>query len=238
MSIALRLAVAGACAMASTSFAGDVLMNTKFDANGDGNKQDAPGSGGPFTAKCLPDGDEFITFCVEGNENFGNAEYWKEISTAAKFGGYGPTNPDPLSSGSAWLYRQVYDAVHLGKTNALTDGSVSWNDGGVQTFDITDINDLGEIQRVIWDFEGESAAGGPIVQNRFDALVALVNANVANYLEQGNLYGVRVMQLWKHPTERTWANRAQDQLIVIPMPAPVAMAAAGLVGIGVIRRRR
>ena len=229
--------------VASPTLAGNVKMKSTW------NGLDAAGSGGPFTAQMwnhasnTPNGAAWISFCVEGNEYFNNnGQYWKEIATSAKGGGLSGQSGgvDELSTGSAWLYRQVHDAVMNGASNALA--SLTWVDGAAvsHTFDATDVaGDLSEIQRVIWSFEGEGAAGGAVDSFRFNAIKQLVISTVgANYLGDGvtyGLYGVRVMRLWAN---QDLTGNKQDQLIVIPMPAPAAMAAAGLLGIGVIRRRR
>jgi len=219
--VVLSVALLGA----ASAFAGDVKMSVKW------NNQDAPGAGGPFTATLLPSGRSFLTYCIEGNEYISNnGMYYREIARSAKNGGQGGPNPDPLSSGAAWLYRQVHDAVMNGQTNALT--ALTW-DGGSSTFDASNINDLAEIQRVIWSFEQESFS--KLYADRFDAIVSLVQSNVgAGYLYQGKLYGVRVMRLW---TNANYTGNAQDQLIVVPMPAPVGLAGLGLIGIASIRRR-
>jgi hypothetical protein len=231
--------------ISSSALAGDVKMKSTWDG------QDAAGNGGPFTAQMWDHasntgvGNPWMTYCVEGNEFFSNnGQYWKEISTSAKGGGLTGQNllgVDELSTGSAWLFRQTYDAVMRGSSNALA--SLTWDDAAniSHTFDASDVaGDLSEIQRVIWSFEGEGGAGGPLDTYRFDAIVQLVKNNVgaADYLKDGaiyGLYGVRVMRLWQNQN-RTGAG--QDQLIVIPLPAPIAMSTAGLLGLAVIRRRR
>lgn len=230
------LALAAVALTASTVHAGDVKMTTTW------NGQDAAGNGGPFTAQLLPAGNPFITFCVEGNEYFNNGQYWKEIATSAKGGGLSGQSGgvDELSKGTAWLYSQAYAAIMKGETNALS--TLSWTDSASvsHTFDVTDVSgDLSEIQRVIWSFEGEAGAGGAIDSDRFAAIVNLVSSAVgANYADDGkggNLFGVRVLRLW---TNSNLTGNSQDQLIMIPLPAPVALAGAGLLGLGAIRRRR
>lgn len=221
-----RLLIAGIAGLAAAhvAHAGEVKMKNNLGAN-------TPGGGGPFTAVLnpgTPDEESIVTFCIESNESFtNNATYDCEIAESAKNGGSGGqiADPDggfhdPLSNLTAYLYFSMING------NLAADTSFDY-DVATPTVNVDDAEIL---QQLIWWIEQETPGVNPIgagglIEEMYDYAVANAPAGIGN---------VRVLRLYD---QGTGANK-QDQLIIIPMPAPVAMAAAGLVGLGVIRRRR
>jgi hypothetical protein len=177
-------------------------------------------SGGPFLATVQSGnigiyaaGQSFNTFCIEMGEHFspGNTYYAME-SERARFGTNGNGGSDSLGTydllnhQTAWLYSQYM-------SGGLAALGIGWTGS---------IADLIALQNAIWAFEGESSGSSAMKA----ALMVQANANA----QVGNLYNVRVMQLWTSESAvNTHAGRVQDQLVLVPTPGPAA-AAFGLLG--------
>lgn len=235
------VAVAG-LGVASTAWAGHVKMT---DATGYLNGTD--GSGGAFivnrdsgdvgrlgdlglTASTGTYGNgSFYTFCLERTEHISfGATYYTQISGGAVNGGYSgqtSTNYDPVSNETAALYRTFRSGGSFGGTIGTIDQSAETT----------------ALQVAIWYFEGEwfdLGNGNPLALSA--QAQELVNWATANATGLG---GVRVLTLWTNynASTGTYSGNSQDMLTIIPLP-PAAYAGIGsllgVVGFGVIRRRR
>lgn len=164
----------------------------------------------------------FQTFCIEYEEHFYlDRSYDVEISSRAMYGGQ-PPDGDPISKGTAWLYYN------------FAKGTLDYYE---YTFGPDRVNDAGQLQAAFWSLEEESipsewgqsswwdAATNKylvMVSNEFDSGIGLTNA-MSDY--QGS--SVAVMNL----TYR--GELAQDQLILVPAPAPGAILLGGI-GVGLV----
>ncbi len=166
----------------------------------------------------------FVSFCIEEDENISEDTYFVDFNTAAVEGGVFGPNPDPLKNTTAYLYTMF----NKGMLDDLITGSNSF---------VYETEDAGvALQRAIWHFEeNRGLVNGSLAAD----LVDLANTAVA---VGGDWYGkgighVRVLNVWGD-AQRT-INK-QDILVMIPLPASVWMSIAGLglVGCLAMRRRR
>ena len=157
--------------------------------------------------------DPFTSFCIETNEyiNFSSEFKVDSISTAAYNGGSGGGTPDPLDPRTAYLY-------YMFATNQL-----SGYDYGDATLRIADANSL---QLAIWYLEGEITT-----LTDAQALAWIAEAEAAGWTDLGN---VRVLNI-------SYANPgtlAQSQLVLVPEPSTLLLLGAGLLGVGVLGRKK
>jgi len=200
---------------AGAAHAGMVKMNL-IGAN-------TPGGGGPFKATKNPgmvNEKMFLTFCVESNEGINNnVTYNSAIETSAVGGGTGGGNPDPLDPLTAFLYASFMNGDLAADTSFV-------DDSGALTAGLDDVEVL---QQLIWWIEQENPGVGPAAGGLHKELYDYAVAN-----STGSIGKVRVLRLF----DKVTGDDRQDQLIIIPMPAPVGLAGVGLLGLGMIRRRR
>ena len=196
-------------------------------------------SGGPFEAEPIGFGayavqglgelgaaaGNYLTFCVELNEHIGNnTTYNAKVNTSAVNGGVGGGNPDPLDARTAFLYTAFLKGTLDNKLFAFSGDSVSYGTAV-----------MGEaVQEAIWFVENEITNVSGIAAK----IVAMADAAVAT---NGEWFGkgigsVRILNLTDANSEAK-----QDQLVLIPLPAPALAIFAGLLlvgGVSMIRRRR
>lgn len=195
------------------------------------------GQGGPFAVSGNPsslhlatgqhgaEAGQFITFCIERNETIREGwTYDVRLNDKAIQGGAGGGNPDPLDARTAFLYTKFVEGT-------LADDFNAWH-GSTHNFNYLSSSSGIALQDAIWTIEQED----PSYKNKNFALQLVEWADEAVAIG-GEWYGkglgsVRVMNLYRNDEHH------QDQLTFVPLPAPLALAAAGLLGIGVLRRRR
>jgi hypothetical protein len=245
---------------ASNGLGGGAYTATAYSANG------FSGYVGEVTGpRASAAAGSFTTFCLQVSEGFPNSDppgpangiYQARIREYTE--GRGASNWDPASPGTAATTNPNRD--YLSSNTAWIYSSFRNNNfGGFTGFAGLTTNQIGDaLQLAIWYSEGElfsgtNGAGTRISANSrssrwlgtsADAVAARALFEYANSIQHnGNLYGVRVLQLWAY--DGTQGNGgfnafAQDQLTIVPLP-PAAYAGlgtlAGVIGLGYVRRRR
>ncbi len=185
-------------------------------------------------------GGGFQTFCVEFTEDFSpGTSYQYGISSAAISGGgaaggahlVGGVWMDPISVGTAWLYRQFATGVLSGYDyGAGRSGSA------------------GALQDAIWYLEGDQATAG--MGSYFVSLAeTTLGLSLAGIEADANgLYGVSVLNLGSITGDPPFPN--QDQLVLTPGyeatsgdvadggGATMTLLGAALLVLGLLRSRR
>ncbi len=221
--------VAAAVIATTASAAGEQIKFIDTNTWGQG------GGGGPFAVQPInfdfaPKGMDqhgagngnFLTFCVEKNEYIGNGQtYNVEFNTAALNGGKGGGSPDYLSAQTAFLYTAFIKGT-LDDKLSVFNGSNFVYEGA---------SSGAAIQQAIWYLENENGSVGGMAADLVDMANAAVGVG-GDWDGQG-IGSVRVMNLYDSN-----GGFAQDQLVLIPLPVPALMGLAGLVGIGLVSRRR
>lgn len=179
---------------------------------------DGPGNtqGGIFLAATSDHGN-FKTFCAEvGEEMSIGFTYEYTLSTNIVYNGNGSTNA--LNSETAFLFTRFTEGRIrniLNKPNMPEDKMAD------------------AIQLAIWKIEGERNTFDP------DALTLIAAAQTA--IGDGSWSGlanVRVMNIWNPGQVGEQDGAKQDTLIIIPLPSAAGLATLGILGLGVVGRRR
>jgi hypothetical protein len=166
----------------------------------------------------------FQSFCLEWDEHIAkDTTYNAAISNAAIKGGVGGAfgGKDPISIGTADLYYQFAKGTLAGYNYI---GSI---DNRKKSAD--------ELQRTIWWLEGEVKSDGapaPAADNIFKKYIMdHYTTEGAAMVDNNGAFAVMALNLTKD------GGLAQDQLVVVPVPAAVWLLGSGLLGLVGIRRR-
>lgn len=178
----------------------------------------------------------FQTFCLEVNENFSPGTlYDAQLNTVVIDGQPGNNSLDgreSLAAGTAWLYERF----RRGTLNGY-----DYDDSGVGR-----ATTAGQLQQAIWYFQNQITLANPS-GNHFVDLVDQAFGGLGSYdfgTDSGTFgfanvvfstTNVRVLNIGM-PGSGTWDR--QDMLTLIPLPSGGGLAAAGLLGIVALRRRR
>lgn len=193
--------------------------------------------GGEFTIKGTPwanpvhyspltlVGGGFQSFCVEVTENISDQPFWAELSTEAKLGGAGGGSPDPLSNGTAWLYKLFAQ-------------------GQLSGYDYTPAGRAASaraLQDTIWWLEDEIAA---MPENSFSSMVVAQFGSVANAKANYNPttagFSVRVINLYglDESGNPDYTRPKQDQLVYLPDGGlTMVLLGIGMLGVAALRRK-
>lgn len=161
---------------------------------------------------------QFITFCVEVPEHISPGQ-----SAHAFLNTRSENTYVDLRAETAFLYTQFIKG-------ALP--SYTYNDNAAAT----------SLQKAIWVLQGQIASVGGDTQAQAWLDLADDEVHLANGGTWGDTIGnVRILNIWSGlDSNGAGTGALQDQLVMIPLPAPVWMAGLGLVGVigGSIYRRR
>lgn len=167
--------------------------------------------GGEFIA-VLDDGRIFETFCIETDEHLSfGIEYDYTLSDQAIKGGSNTDSGDPLSIGSAYLFRQFYLGTLVGYNNTVEDANA--------------------LQHAFWMLEQEEDMN---TGNEFIILAMNELGLSANQLLDDNngAYAVQVMNLTIGTTDH------QSLLYSVPDASVMLLLGPALLCLGMIGRRK
>jgi hypothetical protein len=153
----------------------------------------------------------FQTFCVESGETINgySATYSVVLSNKAIAGSVGPGG-DPISKGTAWLYKQFQDGVL--KAYAY-NGTAAERKA-----------DAALVQNAIWWFEGEGGSKNAYA----DLAITHFGSEAAAKADNNGGIAVRVMNLYNLGHAGEYSHRRQDLLVCVPVPAAVLLGLLGL----------
>ena len=198
---------------------GDTVVIVDDPGTANGPATPYGGGGGPFLATA--NNSSWISFCLEINEHVSfNQSYFVELGAAAKDGGYGGGNPDPISDATAWVY-STYRA-----------SPSRWSGA--------------DVQRFIWfeeqeyDLVDNTNAGKVSAKTIHDAILADYTVFMAGNPTWTNGGRVVVMNLYGQYSNGVFSDPKQSQLAEVPVPEPASMLllGTGLVGLASRLRRR
>jgi hypothetical protein len=155
----------------------------------------------------------FQTFCIEYNEEFSpGTTYSVSLSNNALYGGNKPDG-DPISIGTAWLYKTFAAGTLSGYNYAYSAGRQSQSSAGA-------------LQQAIWWLEEEpNGVRNSFIDAAEEALYGAGNTgggyDTKIRADANGLYGVQVMNLGV-------PGEVQDQLVIVPVPEPTTLIAGAL----------
>jgi hypothetical protein len=160
----------------------------------------------------------FQTFCMERNEFLSGQPFDGWLNTAAVNGGLGGGSPDPISIGTAWLYKQFAEGTLAGYVYTTGSGRAA---------------SARALQEAIWMLEDEMAVD---FSNPYISLVITKfgwPGAKADYTSVNPNYIVRVINL-----ESADGTKRQDMLVYLPDGGmTLILMGGGLLGLALIRRK-
>lgn len=222
------IATVALAALAGSAYGTD---RVKFYDTGGSNSLDGFAADLDANGYNYPVGD-YVTFCAEVVEGFSyNTEYEYGISLEVRDnGGAGPRALDSTAGRRvAYLYSEFRTNGNEAAIRALDAAFAAYTDVEIRTL----------MQLYVWDRfaypDGDDWSSGQRYSDaKFDLLTAAADANGA----QSSLHGVHIMNIYKVGHLGDEAFGVQDMLTMIPLPGASSLAFAGLLGVGVRRRRR
>ena len=213
-------------ASAEMSFDGTVRFNgtAPFGGNNGGGEFDMTSIAGPRLFG------QFQTFCVELNETISpGSTYNFNLITAAVNGGVDGGNPDPLDAKTAALY----EAFATGSPALSFYDFDNNGDGGLSTT-LNRKRTAEALQAAIWEIEQErtieDTTGNQDVR---DLANFYVDVLAQQLVDAGLGDRVRILNMFRTSD----GGDSQDLLVRIPLPQAGALAAVGLAGLAIRRRR-
>jgi hypothetical protein len=179
----------------------------------------------------------FSTFCLERSENLNYEDnYSGSLSLTVINGGVDNTDPgpgDPISKGTAWLYQ-------LFATGSLSTFGYAYGTNPYSNAEVANRKDsAGALQKAIWSLEDE-LSGVTTANNQYLAAAVGHFGTLANAKSAADdSFGVSAINL---VMANNPSQRRQDVLVYLGTPVPdggatLGMLGAGLVGVGLFRRR-
>lgn len=168
----------------------------------------------------------FQTFCIETMEYFSpGGTYDVTISQDVMYDGGLFPDGEAITMGTAWLYSQFA----AGTLNPISEPyDYTYGSGRVST--------AGDLQQALWYLQGEQplVGNGANGTDYYNAAVAALGANINN--PSDGAYGVVALNLWDPNNSDA---PSQDQLMIVPEPATLALVGlSGLATFLSIRRRK
>jgi hypothetical protein len=160
----------------------------------------------------------FQTFCLERNEFLSGQPFDGWLNTAAVAGGIGGGSPDPISIGTAWLYKQFAEGNLAGYNYTPGPGRAA---------------SARALQEAIWMLEDELPVGpNPYISLVISTFGSLASAK-ADYTSVGPNYTVRAINLYSAD-----GTKRQDMLVYLPDGGmTLILMGGGLLGLALIRRK-
>lgn len=170
----------------------------------------------------------FQTFCLELNEYLSGQPFHAYLNTAAVAGGIGGGSPDPISMGTAWLYKKFAEGTLSGYDYTPGPGRAA---------------SARALQEAIWYLEDEmgtlTAGAAYYVNLAVTQFGSLANAK-ADYSQAAAGFRVAVVNLYGIDANggTDWNARKQDMLVYLPDGGmSLMLMGSGLLGLALIRRK-
>ena len=184
----------------------------------------------PYVASTIVKGG-FQSFCLELNEGLSEQPFWAVVNLSAVKGGLGGGSPDPLSYGTAWLYKQFATGVLAGYDYTVGVGRAA---------------SAKDLQATIWWLEDEMAtmpvnpfSTAVLTQFGNNAATAKSNYDPTAPLAAG-FRDVRVLNMYalKAGGLPDYDKPKQDMLVLVPDGGlTLILLGGGMLGLAVLRRK-